>query len=416
MHILVCGAHGFIGRALCQQLTSEGHRVSKGVRHAVGADEIAIDYTRDLAPESWLPRLQGIDVVINAIGIIVERSRQRFDSIHTQAPIALFKACAISNVKRVIQISALGADRGATPYFVSKRAADEYLMQQRLEWQIVRPALVYGSDGSSATLFRILASLPVMFLPAGGTQQVQPVHLDDLVAVVSKLVAPTARACQCIEIAGGQVLTYREMLFSLRRAMGFRPALTINLPATMVSIAAKLMDSIPGAMLTSDNWDMLQVGNTADVGAMQHLLGREPRRYDAFISATDAPLLHAQALAAWRVPLLRISLAVVWLASGIVSAFVYPQADSLQLLAKIGLQGTLAWLALYGAAGLDLVFGIASLLKPGRRLWLLQFVLVVAYSLIVAIALPQFLAHPFAPIIKNLPILAILLLLMAEDE
>ena len=73
MNILVCGAHGFIGAALCDRLERGGHRVVKGVRHATAEDERAIDYAGALGPDAWDALLQGIDVVINAVGILIER-------------------------------------------------------------------------------------------------------------------------------------------------------------------------------------------------------------------------------------------------------------------------------------------------------------------------------------------------------
>ena len=70
-----------------------------------------------------------------------------------------------------MQISALGADRGMTRYFLSKRAADDYLATLPLEWTIVRPALVFGPGGSSARLFAKLAGLPLVPLPGRGEQR-----------------------------------------------------------------------------------------------------------------------------------------------------------------------------------------------------------------------------------------------------
>ncbi len=59
---------------------------------------------QDLTEEAWLPRLQGIDLVINAVGIIREQGDQRFDSLHRDAPIALFRAAQRAGVKKIIQI------------------------------------------------------------------------------------------------------------------------------------------------------------------------------------------------------------------------------------------------------------------------------------------------------------------------
>jgi hypothetical protein len=113
--------------------------------------------------------------------------------------------------------------------------------------------------------------------------------------------------------------------------------------------------------------------------------------------------------------MLRLSLAVLWLITAITSAFIYPREGSLALLAPVGLAGTPALIALYGASALDGLLGVATWWRPGRRLWLAQIALIAGYSAVIAIALPEFLWHPFGPLTKNLPILALLILLLSEE-
>lgn len=416
MRILVCGANGFIGRAIADSLAQGGHTVLRGVRQARARDEVSIDYSRDLAAGDWLPRLERIDAVVNAVGILVERRGQSFDAVHRAAPCALFAACAMAGVRRVVQVSALGAERGDTAYFTSKLAAEKCLRKSALEWQVVRPALVYGVDGASARFFRMLASLPLAGLPGGGGQMLQPVHVDDLCEAVLKLLDPATPPRQCIELVGARAVSYRDMLASYRRGMGFAPALEISIPARFVAWTAAVGGILPGAMLTPDTWRMLQAGNCADAAATAALLGREPRDIAGFVAPGQSAPLRQQALAAWRAPLLRGALAAVWGVSGLISLFAYPVADSLALLARVGIGGAWGPATLYGAATLDLVFAAATVLRPSRRLWLAQGATVLLYSAIVAWALPEFLVHPFGPVLKNLPLLAILFLLFAEES
>jgi len=413
MKVLVCGANGFIGAAICERLKRAGHTVVKGMREPRSSDEIAIDYCRDLAVDEWRPRLEGIDAVVNAVGILVERDSQRFDEIHRRAPIALFSACAAARVRRVVQVSALGAELGGTAYFDSKLAADKFLLTQPIEWQIVRPALVYGAAGKSARLFRMLSSLPVQALPAGGHQPLQPVHIDDLTDVVAKLLEPSTAARQCIEVVGTNRVDFREMLRIYRESMHFPPALSINIPAPLIGATAAALDRIPGSTLTRETWRMLQHGNVGDPESVTLLLGRPPRNIDTFIP--DAATARNEALAVWRPWLLRSVLACVWIGTALVSSFAYPTADSLALLHRVHINGVAAWGALYAAILLDFLFGIATLTHPCRRLWGLQGALVLVYSVIIGIALPEFLSHPFAPVLKNLPILAILIVLFSEE-
>ncbi|HHX4056357.1 MAG: SDR family oxidoreductase [Burkholderia contaminans] len=415
MTVLVCGANGFIGRALCAQLEAGGHRVLRGVRHATGPSDVEIDFAKDIDPDAWLARLEGVDVVINAVGILADQRGATLDAVHRAAPCALFTACCRAGVRRVIQISALGVERGDTRYFASKCAADRFLQTLPIDFRIVRPALVYGTDGASARFFRTLASLPVQVLPAGGHQRLRPVHVDDLAEVVARCVDAPAAGHAVIDVVGADEVEYREMLARYRAALGFPPAARIGLPGPLAGMAAVLLGTLPGAIFTRDTWTMLRGGNTGDPAAATAMLGRPPRGIDGFIGA-DAAALRRDALAMWRRPLLRGALAIVWIWTAIASAFIHPLHASLALLAPAHLTGLPALIALYAASALDFAFGIATVVAPSRRLWVAQAALIVAYSAVIAVTMPGLLAEPFGPVLKNVPILAILLILFSEEE
>ena len=411
MKVLVCGATGFIGNAVCRRLAAEGHDVLRGVRRAARPGDVAIDYSVDLDASAWLERLRGVDAVVNAVGIISEGGGARFETLHALAPSALFAACAEAGVRRVVQISALGAERGGTAYFTSKLAADEALMALPLEWSILRPSLVFGLEGASAAMFCTMASLPVMVAPALGEARFQPVHIDDLVQQVVTALDPAAAARRVIDCAGRDAVGYDEMLAAYRCATGFMPAPVLHIPARLMAGAAWIGGKIPGAPLTPDNWRMLRSGSAPAESSAAALRGLVE-----FVSPAEGELLRLRALANWRNILLRWTLAIIWLATAFVSAFVYPPADSLAMLARVGLEGWPATLALYGAAALDAALGIACMVRPRRALWLAQGALIFGYSAVIAACLPEYLWHPFGPLLKNMPILAILIILYAEEK
>lgn len=312
MRVLIAGASGFVGRSLAARLERAGHQVVRAVRRPERAGDIAIDYSADVDVARLAAQLQGIDAAVNAIGILVETRGQPFRRLHTEGPRALFEACARAGVRRVIQVSALGAAAGDTPYFASKRAADEFLMRYAaLSWQVVRPALIYGDDGASARMFRLLASVPFVFLPAGGRQKVQPVHIDDVAECIMRLLDPGVPNRQCVDLVGAEPVTFREMLRTYRAAMGFAPALAIHVPGILVRVAAAALGWIPGMVLNRDTWKMLEEGNTGDPSATTKLLGHEPRPLARFIEPGQAPLLRAQALAAWHALALRAAIALL---------------------------------------------------------------------------------------------------------
>ena len=113
--------------------------------------------------------------------------------------------------------------------------------------------------------------------------------------------------------------------------------------------------------------------------------------------------------------LLRSSIAIVWIATAVVSAAVYPVEESLALLARVGLSGVPALVALYGAAALDLALGVAVLGIRRRWIWTLQLAVVLGYTVIITACLPEQWLHPYGPMVKNLPILAAMLLLRQAE-
>ena len=418
MNILVCGANGFIGRHLCTALGDAGHRVVRGVRTARKVDEIAIDYAHDTRPEAWLPRLDGIDVVINAVGILSESAGASFDAIHRDAPAALFRACAQAGVRRVIQVSALGGADGAaaTPYLQTKRAADAALAGLALEWVILRPSLVVGADGASSRLFRTLASLPVIGLPGRGDQRLQPVHIDDLAQAVAALVMPGAPAACIVDVVGPAQMTYRSMLATYRASMAMGSAVWLPIPMAVMYGTAALAARLPQRVFAPDTLRMLEAGNVADAAPLTRLLGREPAAPDAWFAGIAPTMLRADAVAQWMMPLFRIVLALIWIVTAALSFGLYPVQDSLAMLARVGVHGAPATAALYGAAALDLVLGIATLAAPGRALWRMQMLLIAGYTAIITLFLPDYWLHPFGPVLKNLAILAMLVVLDAQTD
>jgi len=423
MQILITGPSGFIGGHLRRRLRDRGHTLvlaSRSAPTALDEDErwLPLDFAALPPASSLASKLEGIDVAVNAVGIFRETTRQTFDALHASGPIALFEACIAARVRRIVQISALGADaEAASRFHLSKRAADEALLARGINAVVVQPSLVFGPDGASSRLFLMAATLPVLLLPAGGRQRVQPIHVDDLtealVALCERPVAFTGRAA----LVGAEALSIAAYLRTLRRSLGLRAALTLSVPAFMAAASARLVDAVAHRPFAVDAWAMLQRGNEGPVQATRALLGRSPRAPDRFVASNEASDLRTRAQLGWLLPVLRLSIAGVWIVTAFVSFAVYPVADSFALLERAGVPAALRPLALYGAAALDLAFGVGSLLLRRRRwLWLAQIALIVGYTAIITARLPEFWLHPYGPVLKNLPMLAALWLLLEFER
>nr|WP_286197531.1 SDR family oxidoreductase [Variovorax boronicumulans] len=426
LRILVTGATGLIGGALARALLLQGHTVVAALRapalHPAHAcmDVLQADLADVPPAQWWAERLRGVDLVVNAVGIFREQGRQRFDTLHTRAPIALFEGAAQAGVGRVVQLSALGSDAQATSaYHRSKHAADAALRALPLQALVVQPSLVHAAQGASTRLFHGLAALPLLALPATRAR-VQPVHLDDLVQAVLRWIGDPAAPAMTLAAVGPQPLELPAYLAALRRALGWRrPAWVLPVPPRLAIAAAGVLGRLPGAVVDAEAVRMLLRGNTADAGPITGLLGHAPRPPADFIVPCERPALRQSAALQALLPLGRASVALVWLWTAAVSLSLYPVAASLALLADFGLHGRPALLALYAGALLDLLLGLATLLAPRRhlgRVWCAQLVVIVGYTALITLRMPQWWLHPYGPLSKNLPMLALIGVLWATQR
>ena len=268
MTVLLTGGSGFIGSYIKKALLNLGYSLKTPSSNEA-------NFSTPLSIEDWLPLLEGIDTVINTVGIISESKTQHFKEIHSDTPIALFQACTQSKVKRIIQISALGADsRAFTPYQLSKLAADNVLRKLPISWFILRPSLVYGKGGASLALFKRLAKLPIIPLPDAGKQKIQPIYIDDLVATVIQCLHATNNQ-QTIDVVGPKAISLADYLQAIRTAQNKPKAIIVNIPSTFLLPLSNLGKQL-FPLMHPDNLRMLQQGNTADVKPLVHFLGRKP--------------------------------------------------------------------------------------------------------------------------------------------
>jgi len=425
VNVLVCGATGCIGRAATRALRWRGHHVVAASRDAVdGSDAMALDFMHECSPVEWSAELRArrIDAIVNCVGILMPGPGASFARVHAEGPIELFRGAALAGVGRVVQVSALGVgavtEAREADYLRSKRLADEALLGlDVVDAAVVRPSLVFGPGSASAALFATLASLPVIGLPGTGGQRLQPLHVLELAEIVAGLVERTGSARGVYELGGKEPLDYRRMLASYRRAQGLGDAIWLPVPMPLMELGARLAGLVPQRVFSRDTLRLLAGGNLPSRNAARGLLGRAPSGMDEGLAVTSPrPLFDSRVDLAAPVELgLRLSLAFLWIYTAAISAWLPERSGVLELLARCGFAGTAGQAALAASCALNLSLGVLLLVRPSVLLYALQSGAVVGYTLTAAFNVPELTIDHCAPLIKNLPVLACVIVLWLAE-
>src|SRR5258708_2151813 len=221
--VMVFGGSGFIGRYVVRRLACAGARVNVVVRDVEGAKflkpmgdvgQIALMRGSVADPASVGLAVAGADSVVNLVGILYERGRQRFEALHHQGARRIAEAARAAGVARLVQVSAIGAEPGCTPLYARTKAEGEAAVRAVFaEATILRPSIVFGPEDDFFNRFAAMARLlPALPLIGGGRTRFQPVYVDDVArAIVDALDAPGA-AGKTYELGGPRIYSFRELI------------------------------------------------------------------------------------------------------------------------------------------------------------------------------------------------------------
>ncbi len=429
MRVLVAGAGGFIGQHIAVEAARAGHEIvacgrnTARLRLMFPAWKVAAcDFASDRL-EDWRQRLQGVDAVVNAAGIFQGDGANSLEAVHITGPQVLFEACAELRVPRLIQISALGADsRASSRFHLSKRKADEFCMtlaekHQLLGWTVVRPSLVIGRGGQSTALFAALGALPRPPRLGEGRWELQPLHVSDLAYGVRLLLEEDEPLPRELDFAGPRAMTTDQLTHTLRRWLLLPPAGVLTVPEWFLRGASAFGGHFFFGALSLQSLEMLARGNTACVEPLKEALHWLPRPLSEAMAddpSTQADLWHAR-LYFFR-PALRTGLAFLWIATAIISAFVYPIDKSIMMVVPLGVPESDAASLVYAGAALDAALGSALLFNFRPALiGVLQIAVMAAFTVLATMAAPQAWIEPLGPLTKNLAVLLATLTMIALE-
>jgi NADH dehydrogenase len=279
--ILVTGATGFVGSEILRRASWRGWRVRGLARRPDRAEALGrlphVELFRgDVTdPGDLGEAMEGVTAVVHLVGIIVATSEQGFEEAHVGGTRATLEAAARAGVPRFVHMSALGVPEGRdlTPYLRTKWEAEEAVRGSGLSTTIFRPSLVFGRDSELfGPLARVVRYSPVLPLPGGGRQRLQPVWVGDVAECFLQAARMERSPEPVYEVGGPEVLELREVVHAMAEAMGRRHPAIVPLPVRLLKglagIGEKLLPSPP---VTADQLRMLELGSVASPAALKAL-------------------------------------------------------------------------------------------------------------------------------------------------
>jgi len=274
--VTIYGGSGFLGRHVVRALAKRNYLIRVAVRRPDLANHLqplgrvgqihAVQANLRYAP-SVEAAARDAQVLINLVGLLFERGRQRFDTIHAYGAEKVALA-ASAHGERVVHVSAIGADEHSRAAYARSKAEAERLVLAALPQAVImRPSVMFGPEDDFFNRFAALARMsPALPLIGGGTTRFQPVFVGDVAAAIAEAVDGNARGGTIYELGGPEVRTFEQLMRYVLATIE-RKRLLVPVPFFAAKIKATLLQYMPKPPLTPDQVEMLRVDNVVSEAA-----------------------------------------------------------------------------------------------------------------------------------------------------
>lgn len=290
---VIFGGAGFIGQSLIRKLLDQNFRVKIVTRDKEKSAFLKTYATPDfLHLVEWnyqnFDRLDsiisGADLVINLIGIIAEEKKNDFEKLHVLLPKNIAEKCQQFEVKNLIHLSALGIDKvPKSKYATSKLRGEKAVMDSFSNATILRPSIIFGAKDNFFNKFAKMAkNYKLLPLINHGKTKFQPIYVEDLVAIISKIPCTKKAKNRIYEIGGDKIYSFKKLL-ELTASYCNRNVSFINLPFFVAQCLAIFLEGFSKEILTSNQVEMLKVDNVLSESDFKNDFSINPKSVEEIV-------------------------------------------------------------------------------------------------------------------------------------
>ncbi len=312
--VTVFGASGFVGRHLVRRLAGAGAEVRVAVRDVEASSFLKpcgdvgqiVPWQVDICdPGQVATAVAGADTVINLVGILYERGARTFQRLHVEGARNIAAAAHQAGAKRLIHMSALGADKfSPAVYGQTKWLGEEAVREAYPDATIFRPSVIFGPEDGFFNMFagmmRFLPVLPVIGAPmlpkvsfgsgngpsidffGDGGCKFQPVYVGDVAQAMTDCITMDETRGQTYELAGPRAYTFKELMELLLKVTDRKKTL-VPLPLGMAAFEALFLQWLPKPLLTPDQVCLMERDNVLQGDNGFAAFGIEPAAAEAIL-------------------------------------------------------------------------------------------------------------------------------------
>jgi len=273
--VVLTGANGYIGRRLLDLLIRDGHEVycfvrsrhrlmlTRKLEEAVHVHEVDL-----LEPMTGLDLPDEFDAAYYLVHSMTS-STNDFSDLEARAAHHFIEYIDSTTCGQIIYLGGMYNAEDLSEHLQSRRNVEEILSSaRRAKLTALRAGIIVGSGSASFEIIRdLVEKLPVMIAPRWLNTRCQPIAIRDVLSYLNGVLGLRAAYGQNYDIAGPDILTYREMLLECAEVRGMRrmivtvPVMTPRLSSywlyfvtrTSYKTAVNLVDSMKVEVVAREN-------------------------------------------------------------------------------------------------------------------------------------------------------------------